>query len=103
MTIATWQAKVTATLVGEDQSRDVSEGDEEVYSAAGPPDRNFVERVGRHVESRRPEEAHRARRQDEAHLQRSAAPTLDDDIDDILGTDREAPTEDGGSPPDFGI
>jgi ElaB/YqjD/DUF883 family membrane-anchored ribosome-binding protein len=96
MTIATWQAKVTATLVGEDDaaaapdsSADANEGG---YAVAGP-EHNYVDRVGRHVESRRSDEP----------LPRHAGPAmLDDDIEDILGTDREPSSEDN-PPPDFGI
>lgn len=97
MTIATWQAKVTATLVGDDETDDVPEGNsdnnEDVYAVAAP-EQHFVDRVGRHVDPRRSEEP---------HLARHAGPaTLDDDIDDILGTDREPSSEDS-PPPDFGI
>jgi hypothetical protein len=105
MTIATWQAKVTATLVGdEDDEADEAEeavedpppstdGEEDVFAVAGP-DHGFVDRVGRHVDPRRPEEPPLARH--------PGAATLDDDIDEILGTDREPSSEDS-PPPDFGI
>lgn len=105
MTIATWQAKVTATLVGDEENEaeeaiedpppdaDDADEDEDVYAVAGP-DHGFVDRVGRHVEPRRPEEPPLARH--------PGAATLDDDIDEILGTDREPSSEDS-PPPDFGI
>ena len=103
MTIATWQAKVTATLVGEDdQDDDVSDENEEAYASPGQPQRQFVERVGRHVEPRRPDDPQRGRRPEDSQ-QRSSSPTLDEDIDDILGADREPSGEDGSPPPDFGI
>jgi hypothetical protein len=99
MTIATWQAKVTATLVGEEEEADepppVEDGaaaDEEVYAVAAP-EHGFVDRVGRHMDTRR----------EEPPMVRHGGPTtLDDDIDDILGTDREHSSEDS-PPPDFGI
>lgn len=112
MTIATWQAKVTATLVG-DESDDVPDTNDEVYSvdpaperhsvAPAPehhsipagPERSFVDRVAKHVEPRRPEARLPSRRPSPA--------TLDDDIDDILGTDRDPSSEDSSPPPDFGI
>ena len=56
--------------------------------------KGFVDRVGQHVDARRGDEPERSRRQ--------APSTLDDDIDDILGTDRE-PSSEMGPPPDFGI
>ena len=113
MTIATWQAKVTATLVGEDASDEEPDTNDEVYSvtpapehhpvapapvehhAAVPAERSFVDRVAKHVEPRRPEPRLPSRR--------SAPTTLDDDIDDILGTDRDPSSEDSSPPPDFGI
>jgi ElaB/YqjD/DUF883 family membrane-anchored ribosome-binding protein len=131
MTIATWQAKVTATLVGDDETDDAPDAKDDVYSvtagqerhpvsatperrSVGPgPERNFasretragasaeprppgdfVDRVAKHVEPRRPEPPRLSRR--------PPTPTLDDDIDDILGTDRE-PSSDDSPPPDFGI
>jgi ElaB/YqjD/DUF883 family membrane-anchored ribosome-binding protein len=132
MTIATWQAKVTATLVGEENETDDDEPalaehhdppavaddqsveDQPLYSPP-PPDQHgfvepgsmahgadlqpqnpqsFVDRVGQHMESRRTDEPDRPRR--------PAPTTLDDDIDDILGTDRD-PSSESGPPPDFGI
>jgi ElaB/YqjD/DUF883 family membrane-anchored ribosome-binding protein len=124
MTIATWQAKVTATLVGDDESGDAPDANAEIYSvaapehhavagpehhpvagpehhaapdqqSASPADRSFVDRVAKHVEPRRPEPRLPSRR--------SAPTTLDDDIDDILGTDRDPSSEDSSPPPDFGI
>jgi ElaB/YqjD/DUF883 family membrane-anchored ribosome-binding protein len=99
MTIATWQAKVTATLVGDDEVEEPPEDhrpdadEDNVYAVAGP-EHGFVDRVGRHVDPRRPEEPPMARH--------AGAATLDDDIDEILGTDREPSSEDS-PPPDFGI
>jgi ElaB/YqjD/DUF883 family membrane-anchored ribosome-binding protein len=130
MTIATWQAKVTATLVG-DESDDTPDTNNEVYSVDPAPERhsvapvpehhsipagpegdfaaresragdsaepragNFVDRVAKHVEPRRPEPRLPSRR--------PSPTTLDDDIDDILGTDRDPSSEDSSPPPDFGI
>lgn len=116
MTIATWQAKVTATLVGDDESGEEPDTNNEVYSVtpapeqhhpvapaaaaaehhpAVPAERSIVDRVAKHVEPRRPEPRLPSRR--------SAPTTLDDDIDDILGTDRDPSSEDSSPPPDFGI
>jgi hypothetical protein len=149
MTIATWQAKVTATLIGDEESDEGPDTNDEVYSVAptpehhpvapapehhaivAGPERNFasrdthaggsaearpdnfasrdtragtsaeprpndfVDRVAKHVEPRRPEPRLPSRR--------SAPTTLDDDIDDILGTDRDPSSEDSSAPPDFGI
>jgi hypothetical protein len=139
MTIATWQAKVTATLVGDEDDEDdeespapsshddprVAGGDppieeQQLYSPPPPrPDQHeadlrpqsfaesdaptheadrrpqsFVDRVGQHMETRRSDDVDRPRRPGPA--------TLDDDIDDILGTDPESSSE-VGPPPDFGI
>jgi hypothetical protein len=106
MTIATWQAKVTATLVGEEEAtadeppadegpaaaEEEAAADEDVYAVAAP-EHGFVDRVGRHMDTRR----------EEPPMVRQGGPTtLDDDIDDILGTDREHSSEDS-PPPDFGI
>jgi ElaB/YqjD/DUF883 family membrane-anchored ribosome-binding protein len=148
MTIATWQAKVTATLVGDEEEADEQEPpplpphhdpqgaadepveEQQLYSPPPPPDQqefvesgppthgadprsqgfaehrsandgadlrsqSFVDRVGQHMETRRHgDEPDRPRR--------PASTTLDDDIDDILGTDRD-PSSEIGPPPDFGI
>lgn len=91
MTIATWQAKVTATLVGDEDGEQSRDDDHDGYAVA---DHDFVDRVGHHVEPRRQDEPDR--------MHRPAPTTLDDDIDDILGTDRE-PSSEVGPPPDFGI
>lgn len=131
MTIATWQAKVTATLVGDEdepveqeppplpthQDPPVATDDpmeeQQLYSPPPPPpdqqefvesgspahgadlrSQSFVDRVGQHMETRRNDDPDRPRR--------PASTTLDDDIDDILGTDRD-PSSEVGPPPDFGI
>lgn len=98
MTIATWQAKVTATLVddradGADEDIDVTDaapnGDAQPrYAAAGKAAAAEQRHDGAGGRSHRP----------------SAAPatTLDDDIDDILGSDRGGSHHDA-PPPDFGI
>lgn len=97
MTIATWQAKVTASLVGDEEEEEAEPADEDVYESPyeAPPDRGFVDRVGHHVEGRRHDEQHAAHH--------AAATSLDDDIDDILGTTDREPSPDDGPPPDFGI
>lgn len=92
MTIATWQAKVTATLVDDRADDDVD-------------DTAPTERQPRYEGAGRP--AAHERRGDDDGVQvphRSAAPatTLDDDIDEILGSDRRGPHHDP-APPDFGI
>ena len=98
MTIATWQAKVTATLVGEEEVDETPESNPEPdedggYAVAGS-EQHFVDRIGRQIDSRRSEDP---------PLPRHSGPArLDDDIDDILGTDREPSSEDS-PPPDFGI
>jgi hypothetical protein len=101
MTIATWQAKVTATLVddraGEDDGDDV---DVDVTEDERMPDRR--------PQARGDSEAHghdrHAGRDGIRAAQRHAphATALDDDIDDILGGDRSGPHHDP-PPPDFGI
>lgn len=153
MTIATWQAKVTATLVagqedGEDaQLGDAPDDDVPVRASASVHEAAAVgahaddapaesgRREGSHASDRspRPERpptqhrpppheqpsesasgepaTHRIPRRDRLAEPASrgpdqtrppTAPTLDDDIDDILGTHR-APPSDVGPPPDFGI
>jgi len=95
MTIATWQAKVTATLVDDRAEDDVdltvpeSEPQPELqYPGSGHPQAQERDGDGDGTPPRRRPPAQ--------------ATTLDDDIDEILGSER------GGShpeaaPPDFGI
>lgn len=96
MTIATWQAKVTATLV-DDRADDVDDdvdltrsepAPQPQYGGAGQPSGDEPHRDDGDTPV--------------AHRSSAPATTLDDDIDEILGSDR------GGShhdppPPDFGI
>ncbi len=100
MTIATWQAKVTATLVGEEDAAEEDEPDDEP-------------REGRPVERPRGQDGsawHRATHGSDHRdgggtedIQRpSPARTLDEDIDDILGTGQNTSGDDA-APPDFGI
>lgn len=92
MTIATWQAKVTATLVGEDVMDDDEDTDVEAHARhAPPPTRRHDAADPGGEERQRPPGHHRGGRR-----------TLDDDIDGILGTDRATPRHDAG-PADFGI
>lgn len=106
MTIATWQAKVTATLVGEDDTSDDGDDRDEPPSAAQQQDGEDA----RDTQRQHRDDAHggpRERTRDEP-VDRPAAPpsprvtTLDDDIDEILGTDRGSSSR-GTPPPDFGI
>ncbi len=102
MTIATWQAKVTATLVGEETAVDDDDDDDDDDANAG-------------LRSRRPDDASRARSgsvEQHAPAQRdhddsgarhsSPTTTLDEDIDDILGAGQRPSIHDT-APPDFGI
>lgn len=94
MTIATWQAKVTATLVGEEADVDGDEG-----SAGTARDERRPRAPGGQASGERgPDEAGAGA----ATPQAPPTTTLDDDIDDILGTDRGARSSDA-PPPDFGI
>lgn len=95
MTIATWQAKVTATLVGDEVEGDgddasYDEREERYGQPSGPGPQ-----LDRHDDGA-------VQAQQTQHAPRTA--TLDDDIDDILGVDREQPRHGHDSaPPDFGI
>lgn len=122
MTIATWQAKVTATLVGDEITTDVGEDQpqarERTDGSPGSADGSVhhtdhdtdqrarhVESDGRHGDDRRQRDDGR-QREDRQHRGDSAPPapsttTLDDDIDDILGTARRPSRQ--TPPPDFGI
>lgn len=91
MTIATWQAKVTAALVDDrdDDSAPTGSGPRREWENGEPP------RV-----------AHGRSGEGDGRLMRDrpagGPPTLDDDIDDILGSERGA-TRRTQAPPDFGI
>ena len=119
MTIATWQAKVTAQLV-DDEIGEGSDDPEESYAddtgprpyrqgAARPPADDSASR--RTTEAApaddRPRPRFERRRDEPQGQQQGGGPrqttTLDDDIDDILGVDRGRPSDRGGGPPDFGI
>lgn len=93
MTIATWQAKVTATLVGDD-AEDEAPDDPGRHNPPAAEQRHGVIRQT-HAP---PVDDDGARRPH--HGQQTT--TLDDDIDEILGTDRESSGDDT-APPDFGI
>lgn len=104
MTIATWQARVTATLVDDrapDPVEESATGDvpAERQSAAPPgtpgPTPTRAEPTGtvRHADTDGRAERGRPR---------PVAATLDDDIDDILGAKR-GPGQPDAPPPDFGI
>lgn len=88
MTIATWQAKVTATLVGEDVAAD----DDEVAQPSDAPRDPAGEREQPAAGDRNSGPA--------SHGPGTVA--LDDDIDTILGTDRTSSAR-RTPPPDFGI
>ncbi|MBW3605267.1 MAG: hypothetical protein KY460_10220 [Actinobacteria bacterium] len=106
MTIATWQAKVTATLVedgvtaddGEDQPQARKRSD----APSGSADQSVqdTDKPARHVDDDEQQRGDRQNRGDSA----PPAPrttTLDDDIDDILGSSRRSSRQ--TPPPDFGI
>lgn len=94
MTIATWQAKVTATLVGDDAEEEEAPDDPGRHNPPAAEQRHGVIRQT-HAP---PVDDDGARRPH--HGQQTT--TLDDDIDEILGTDRESSGDDT-APPDFGI
>lgn len=152
MTIATWQAKVTATLVaGQEHDNEAQTDDADdapirtsasVYETAAVGAQHAADPPAESDRRDRPHESERApllersptqyrAPQDEQssepasrepgtpgipggdrlpepafrghdQTRHPAAPSLDDDIDDILGTHR-APPSDIGPPPDFGI
>jgi hypothetical protein len=91
MTIATWQAKVTATLVDDraDDDADLTQPEPEPQHG-GTGQRSAHERRGDGDGA------------DVAHGPTAPATTLDDDIDEILGADHRGPHHDP-APPDFGI
>lgn len=98
MTIATWQAKVTATLVddrADDADEDIAVTDAAPNGDAGP--RYATAGTAVAAEQRHDGAGARSRRPPAA-----PATTLDDDIDDILGSDRGGSHHDA-PPPDFGI
>jgi hypothetical protein len=120
MTIATWQARVTATLVDE-QTRDEIDADADADADGhDDPDDDVAEHgagvghggvdgVAARRESAPP--APQAPDTDETHVRiprpprpvtRRAATTLDDDIDEIVGGRRASPSREA-PPPDFGI
>jgi hypothetical protein len=93
MTIAAWQAKVTAALVDDRADLDVDDDIEPTrpepqYGGAGQPSAN---------ERQRDDDSTQA-----PHRSQAPATMLDDDIDEILGSDRRGPHHDP-APPDFGI
>lgn len=96
MTIATWQAKVTATLVDDRAADGDGDGDidlthaepEPQYGGSGQPSNHERHRDGGDVPA--------------PHRSAAAPTTLDDDIDEILGSDRGG-SHRGPPPPDFGI
>lgn len=92
MTIATWQAKVTATLVGEELADDDEDADPAVDRDVPPAPQASRRRraVDPHGEEGPPQGHHRG-----------STRTLDDDIDGILGAS-PSPRHDAG-PSDFGI
>jgi hypothetical protein len=115
MTIATWQAKVTAQLVddevgdqpGEAHADDAGAGS---YRDDAPTRRRADDPMPRRTSEGTPADAPPPpieRRRDERQRQQQAGrtrptTTLDEDIDDILGVDRD-PSERGSGPPNFGI
>lgn len=119
MTIATWQAKVTAQLVDDELGNDPDEADE-LYGDGPPAGHRDVGPIrppadgspprrgpGDAATDERPPPRFEQRREDAPrHQQHAGRPhqttTLDEDIDDILGVDRK-PASDRDSPPDFGI
>lgn len=105
MTIATWQAKVTATLVKDEVTADDADqpqagGRSDGSSGSAEGSVHDTDRRARHVDDDEP------RRDDRQEGGDSAPPAprttaLDDDIDDILGTTRRPSRQ--TPPPDFGI
>lgn len=95
MTIATWQAKVTATLVGEDVMDDGEDEDEDGEDEGAA-------RQAAPSAHRRGAEPDREERQRPSGSHRGGRRTLDDGIDGILGADRATSRRDAG-PADFGI
>lgn len=137
MTIATWQAKVTATLVEEQEAASVSQGDRQAppdtnggQARTSPLDRGerqaqtHVDLVDEGTDTDTPhhdvhgppeqprepawsaeqprERAWPPDRTRDRDWPRRPAASLEDDIDDILGTHREQSSQ-TGPPPDFGI
>lgn len=94
MTIATWQAKVTATLVGEDV---MDQGEDEDAEDGGAARQAAPSRDRRGAAESVPEE-----RQRPSGSHRGGQRTIDDGIDGILGGDRATSRRDAG-PADFGI
>jgi len=107
MTIATWQAKVTATLVDDRADHDVDDDIDLTRSEPEPEDltRSEPEPEPQYGGSGQPS-AHERHRDGEGTQERHRSPapasTLDDDIDEILGSDRGGSHHDP-APPDFGI
>jgi len=91
MTIATWQAKVTATLVDDRAEDDIDLADAEPEPRHGGSGRSRADE--RHDDGDGPLPRNRPPAQ---------ATTLDDDIDEILGSERGGSHHDA-APPDFGI
>jgi hypothetical protein len=119
MTIATWQAKVTATLVGEEADDEFAPDDVDDEAAHRDDDPPYQSqpyeqaKYGAASAASSPEQHTRLRAEsapapseppssEPPPPQRRAAPSLDDDIDGILGPEPDAPREDPPSP-DFGI
>lgn len=105
MTIATWQAKVTATLVEDevtahdaDQPQAGGRSDGSSGSAEGSV--HDTDRRAGHVDDDEPRPDDRQEGGDSAPPA-PRTPALDDDIDDILGTTRRPSRQ--TPPPDFGI
>lgn len=120
MTIATWQAKVTAQLVDDELGDAPDEADErygdgppaghrDVGPTRPPADGSPPRRgPGDAASDERPPPRFEQRREDAPrHQQHAGRPhqttTLDEDIDDILGVDRRPTSDRDSSPPDFGI
>lgn len=108
MTIATWQAKVTATLVGEDDTSDDADDHDEPPGGA-PQQQQQDGDDARETQRQHHDDAPGGPREPtrDAPVDRPAPPpprltTLDDDIDEILGTDRGSSSH-GTPPPEFGI
>lgn len=116
MTIATWQAKVTAQLVDDEvgDQPDQAYADDAgagSYHDDAPTRRPADDPVPRRTPESTPADGPQPpieRRRDEPQRQQQAGrarptTTLDQDIDDILGVDRGHPSDRGSGPPDFGI
>ncbi|CAN5872830.1 hypothetical protein BH23ACT10_BH23ACT10_19510 [soil metagenome] len=104
MTIATWQAKVTATLVGEDDTSDDDADPDEPPRAAPQHHGDDIRAMPGERDDTQGGSRERTRHEP---VEPPAPPaprvtTLDDDIDEILGTDRRSSSR-AAPPPDFGI